>query len=272
MDTADRISVNLLLADILTFVDDESTREHGFNRGYYVSGIQKAVEELAYETFFDVQTTDLPLNEENIKNLAIEMPPNCFNIREIYLFNCTCTDSSDSDATVHGCCTPSSSVVVHWKRLYNNAGKGGSYTAHIVEKGRATPDPIYGAGTSFSTEATIGSTLYYANIQNGLIMLSSNASGFSHIRLVYNGTAGAIGDEPAIPRFLRTVIVDYVVERVLRALSAKNPRKWRILWADAYARLNDFRNGSWVRAERRIKSLDTWKRDEMREYTGRMNY
>jgi len=270
MDTADKVSVNLLLSDILSFVGDESMREHGFNKGFYVSSIQKAVEDLAYETFFDVQTTDLPLQEENKQNLAIEMPPNCFNIREIYLFNCTCSDASDT--TVHSCCTPSSSVIVHWKRLYNNAGKGKSYTAKRVTSGRSSTDPIYGVDGLGNTNDFPTGNLYYANIQNGLIMLSSNSASFSYIRLVYNGTGGAIGDEPIIPRFLRSVIVDYVTERVFRALTAKEPRKYRALWADSYARLSDERNGSWVKAERRIKSLDTFKRDTMRQWTGRMNY
>lgn len=269
MDTSDKISVNLLLADILSFVDDESTRGHGFNKGYYISGIQKAVEELAYDTFFDVQTEDILLKEENKKNLAVEMPLNAFNIREMYLFNCCC---SSDDNGVCGCCKPSSSVIVHWKRLYNNRGKGSAYTAKRVDRGRDNKDPFYNSDGDIGTSTSPPNNLYYANVQNGLIMLSSNSTGYTHLRLVYNGTGGAIGDEPVIPRFLRNAIVDYVVERTLRALSAKDRVRWRVLWGDSYARLNDEKNGSWIKAERRIKTLDTWKRDTMREYTGRMNY
>jgi len=272
MDTADKVSVNLLLADILSFVDDESTRNHGFNKGYYISGIQKAVEELAYDTFFDVQTKDILLLEENKKNLAVEMPPNAFNIREMYLFNCTCKDPDTDVDLTHGCCTPSNSVIVHWKRLYNNRGKGAGHTAKRVERGRDTKDPFFSTDGDLSTLSSPPQSLHYANVQNGLIMLSINARGFSHLRLVYNGTGGAIGDEPIIDRFLRTAIVDYVVERTFRALTAKDPRKWRLLWGDTFARLTDDRNGSWIKAERRIKLLSTWKRDTMREYTGRMNY
>ena len=81
MDTADKISINILLSDILMFVDDETVRNHGFNEGYYVSGIQQAVEELAYDTYFDLQTRDIKLTEQNKKNLAVDMPNNCFNVR-----------------------------------------------------------------------------------------------------------------------------------------------------------------------------------------------
>ena len=143
METADKVSVNLVLADILSFVDDESTRSHGFNRGYYISGIQKGVEELAYDTFFDVVTKDILLLEENKKNLAVEMPPNAFNIREMYLFNCTCKDSDTDEDSPHGCCSPANSVIVHWKRLYNNRGKGPDYTALRQDRGRDTQDAIY---------------------------------------------------------------------------------------------------------------------------------
>jgi len=181
--------------------------------------------------------------------------------------------------SICGCCTPSSSVIVHWKRLYNNNKKGIGYTSKRVDRGRSRVDPIFGSAghhnghnRHVSTDGGITDSLYYGNVQNGLIMLSVNSRGFSHLRLVYNSTGGAIGDEPVIPRFLRTVIVDYVVERTLRALKTKDRAKWRVLWGDADSRLNEPRNGSWVVAERRIKALDTWKRDTMREFTGRMNY
>ncbi len=272
MDTSDKVSVNLLLADILSFVNDESTREHGFNKGYYISGIQKAVEELAYDNFFDVQTTDILLKEENKKNLAVMMPTNCFNIREMYLFNCTCKDTDINETSAHGCCSPSNSVIVHWKRLYNNAGKGAGHTAKRVERGRDTRDPFFNSDGDVSTLSSVPNNLHYGNVQNGMIMLSINARGFSHLRLVYNGVGGNIGDEPVIPRFLRTAVVDYVVERTLRTLTARDPGRWRLLWGDTFARLTDEKKGSWITAERRIKAMDTWKRDEMREYTGRMNY
>lgn len=275
METADKVSVNLVLADILSFVDDESTRSHGFNRGYYISGIQKGVEELAYDTFFDVVTKDILLLEENKKNLAVEMPPNAFNIREMYLFNCTCKDSDTDEDSPHGCCSPANSVIVHWKRLYNNRGKGPDYTALRQDRGRDTQDAIYPSdgAQSFltSSSSSVPESLHYANVQNGLIMLSLGARSFTHLRLVYNGTGGSIGDEPVIPRFLRGALVDYVVERTLRALKVKDRAKWRVLWVDAKNDLRDL-EGNWVKAERRIKRLGSWSKNEVREWSGRPNY
>ena len=79
-------------------------RNHGFNRGYYVSGIQKALEALALETYFDVRTEDKTFPKEK---LATEIPKGAFNIREIYIYN-------------GELCKPKSFAIVQWKRLYNN--------------------------------------------------------------------------------------------------------------------------------------------------------
>ena len=274
MESGDKVSVNLVLSDILSFVDDESTRNHGFNRGYYVSAIQQGVEKLAYTTFFDVVTKDILLLEENKKNLAVEMPVNAVNNREVYLFNCTCKEEELDEDSPHGCCTPANSVIVHWKRLYNNRGKGANYTALRVDRGRDTSDPIYpsdgtrGALTSFSSSSP--ESLHYANEQNGLIMLSIGARNFTHLRLVFNGTGGAIGDEPVMPRFFRGAIVDFVVERVFRALKAKDRVRWRVLWVDAKNDLRD-PDGDWKEDERLIKKLGSWKKETLRQAAGRPN-
>tara|TARA_Y100000814_G_scaffold96598_2_gene66904 strand:+ start:12308 stop:13051 length:744 start_codon:yes stop_codon:yes gene_type:complete len=247
MNTGDFISVNNLLADILTFVNDDTMRNHGFNRGYYVSGIQKALEALALETYFDVRTEDKTFPKEK---LATEIPKGAFNIREIYIYN-------------GELCKPKSFAIVQWKRLYNNKGKGDKGTAKRLDT-RSSRDPF------FPLDST-ASGVYYANIQNGTLMFSSNCKGFDYLRIVYNGMGGAIGDEPIIPRLFREAIVDYVVERCFRALKAKD-RAYRPLWSDAYQILNDPKNGSWINAERKIKSLNTWQRDTMQEYLGAMNY
>lgn len=250
------VSSNEILSDVLMITNDEELRQ-GLTRGYYKSQVQQALEELAFETFFDEITDDIKLDSEFDTRLNFEMPKNAFNIRQIYLFN--------SD-----CCSPESSVIVHWKRQFNNNPGGTNYTGKRVDNNRAQRDPIYPTDTSDVTFPS--SNLYWANIQNGLIMFSSNCSGFTNLRLIYNGTAGAIGDEPIIPRFLRQAVVDYATEKALRILKTKEPRKYRNAWLDVNAQLNDPRNGSWIKAERRVKSLDTWQRDSIKEWIGKPNY
>ncbi len=256
MNSADFVSMNQILSDVLMMTDDENLRK-GITKGYYVSQMQQAIEELAFDTFFDEVTDDIKFDSEFSTRLNLEMPNNVFNIREMYLFN-------------GACCTPESSVIVHWKRQFNNSQGGTAFTAKRVTGNRSQRDPIY--PTDNTNPEFPSSNLYYANVQNGLIMFSSNCQGFTHLRLVYNGTGGAIGDEPIIPRFLRQAVIDFTVEKAYSVLKAKDSRKYRILWGDVAAKLNDPRNGTWVNAERRIKSLDTWARDEMKEWLGRPNY
>ena len=65
MNTGDFVSVNNLLADILIFVNDETMRNHGLNRGYYISGIQKALEYANKKTYKQIK---IELNEYEFKN------------------------------------------------------------------------------------------------------------------------------------------------------------------------------------------------------------
>ena len=43
-----------ILSDVLKLADDESFKDN--SKGYYMSLIQQALQELAFDTFFDVRT------------------------------------------------------------------------------------------------------------------------------------------------------------------------------------------------------------------------
>jgi hypothetical protein len=107
MNSNDFVSVNHILAEVSMTLDDAEYRK-GFSIGWYTSRIQDALQELAFDTFFDTVTIDKDMPK---KTLSLELPKNVFNIREIYLYN-------------GSCCSPSTSQVVWYKRLYNNNGKG----------------------------------------------------------------------------------------------------------------------------------------------------
>ena len=150
-------------------------------------------------------------------------------------------------------------MIVHWKRLFNNKG-GKGYTAKRNDRNMGLADPI------FPTDFGCDPNLFYANVQNGLIMFSSNSQCWNYVRLVYNGMGGTIGEEPMVPRIFRTAIVDYVAECAFRYLVAKEPRIYRVMQMDAFNRLYTSYTGSWEKAERRAKKADTWKKDEIREW------
>ena len=60
-------------------------------------------------------------------------------------------------------------------------------------------------------------------------------------------------------------------ERVLRIFASKE-RAFIGLQKEAYARLYHPRTGSWEKAKKRKSSLGTWKRNNLKEFNGRINY
>ena len=253
MNSNDFCDINSILAEVQMLVNDEDLRK-GVSKGFLVSGIEQCMQELALDTFFMTVTKDLKFDSDK---LQLEMPKNCFNIREIYMWN-------------GKCCSPESSVIVHYKRLYNNHNGGAGYTARRQDDQSANTniDPFFQQSNLLnSSYITSVSSLYYANIQNGTIMFSSSCKGFENVRLVYNAMGvDEIGDEPIIPRMLRQAFIDYSVERYYRVMLAKDSRAYSTLWRVADVKLNDFKTGSMYLARKRIASMDTWSRDAYREF------
>jgi len=267
----DFVSINILLADILRFCNDEDLRS-GYTKGFYISSIQSALEALAYDTFFLQLVIDVPMDNHK---LQVEIPNNIFNIRELYLWS-------------GECCGPTNSVAVHYKRLFNNMNSGGIGYSSRIKGGGTTSDPIYPVHYNTDPIHTIdnnhpsdplyprhyngfgGSSLRWANIQNGILMFSSGCGGYQNVRIVANGTAGAIGDAPIIPRYFREAIIDYVCEQYFRVQMAKDPRIFAPMQQMYELRLNGKRgngtDGSWCTAENRVKTMDSWERDELIEY------
>jgi hypothetical protein len=255
MNQNDFVSVNHILAEVTSIVDDVELKS-GFSTGWYTSRIQDALQELSFDTFFDKKTLDYEFPKES---LALEIPKDIFNIREIYVYS-------------GGCCTPQTSQRVYWKRQYNNNGKGEGYTSMIVDReNQANSDPFlpHTSRYSYGSFAWDG-VKYYANIQNGLMMFSSSCSSFHRVRIVANGMGGEVGDMPIIPRFFERAINDYVKLKFYDAMKAREPRKYRVLWSDAYQELYDNQNGSWNKARKRISSMDTWEKESLEEYISSM--
>jgi len=251
MNTSDFISPNDILADVLVEVQDEELKM-GFSKGWYNAQIQRAVEELAYDTFFDKKTLDVDFPRES---LMMKMPKNAFNIKEMYLFN--------------GECKPGDSVKVYWKRQFNNKN-GGKYTASRTDdNGSSALDPFYSSKSSGG--GTYNTNLFYYNIQNGMIMFSSNGKSYSKVRIIYNGTGGAIDETPYILRYLRQAVIDYVTLQQFKAMKTRDRNMYRTMYTDKYSELYSIPNGTWYKAERRVKTLDTLERETLKQYVGRMN-
>jgi len=226
-------------------------------KGFYTSMVQKALEELGMDTFFDERRESFDLPTES---LTMPLPKGCFNVRNIYLFN------GDE-------CNISNSIKVWWKRNYFTKGNG--YIAN--DKFNNTMDPFY---TNHYGVSNIGnknliryntqqSAKFYYNIQMGNLMLSSYCRGVANkVMIHYNGTGCDLGDVPFIPVFLRTAVEDYVIEAILRVRMAKD-KSWVPLWTIYEKRLRQPYEGSWEKAEYRIKSMNSGQRSDLYEYLAR---
>jgi hypothetical protein len=111
---------------------------------------------------------------------------------------------------------------------------------------------------------------YYYNIEEGLLMISKECRGFPFIRLKFNMMGTSIGDKPIVPRFFERAVVDYVKVKFYDAMKSRDPRMYRPLWVDAKGDLEDLTHGSWNKAKKRIKAMDTSAKNSMEEYISSM--
>jgi hypothetical protein len=253
------VSPDEILSMVTPLVGDKSY--DSLPKGFYVSIIQKAVEELAIDTFFQELREDFDFP---IDNLTLQLPEGCFNVKNVYVF------TGDQ-------CIYSQSHKVWWKKNYFTKGNG--YIAN--NKGSNDGDPFFDnahLGNTYANRSTMRfdghnfERLLYYNIQMGNMMFSSScAEAGTKVHVHYNGTGGAIGEAPIIPTFARVAIEDYVLEYALRYKIANDadPRRWQSLYNITVARLKAPYEGSWAKAAYRIRTMNKSQRDELVEYLGR---
>lgn len=260
MDTSKNnfVTVNEILSDVLKLVDDE--RYETNSKGYYVSLIQQALEELSFDTFFDERTANFDFPTDS---LCLEMPIGSFNIKHIYLFS-----GSECDII--------NSQKVWWKKNYFTRGNG--YFAD--NKGNNNNDPFFpsdGHGKRINSiySKNVRESVenhYYYNIQNGLIMFSSKCRVFPKVHVMFNGTGCDLGEIPIIPLFLREAVKLFVVEYTFAIKSAKpDGKQWISLWQLYSQKLNreGIGEGTWYRAIDRVRSMSNSERDDLFEYLNR---
>ena len=265
------VSINQILADVFPLVGEDGSFKE-YNKGYYISQVQRALETLSLDTFFDERTVAFPVPN----NLALDIPKGMFNLKNMYLNN--------SD----GCALGNDSVNVYRKSdFWNNDGSGSENYVSKNKGGKGSRDPFYNRtnfrNSSIDAESRNYSTnpnsrigeidnAYYYNIQNGVIMLSSSCKKFPYVIMVFNGISTEIGDTPIIPIQFREVVIDLVAESVLRAKAAKAPVVYREQYNDSKQRLgrNPYNpSGTWWNAMTRIAAMDNKARDDYKLYLGK---
>jgi hypothetical protein len=263
------ITPELILSDVLPLVNENGDFRE-LSKGFYYQQIQKALEALSFGTYFDERMVSLPVPD----NLAIEIPKGMFNLRQMYL------------NTGDGCGIGANSVNVYFKdNFFNNDGKGSANYVARNKGSRSSQDPFYGRnkGTylgnvidSSNLNSDAGneryareSTLYWYNIQNGIIMLSSSCKNYPYVVMNFNGISTEVGDKPVVPIAFREVVIDWVVEAVMRVKSSRDPNVYKAMYNDAVSRLgkNPFHtSGTWFEATQRAASLNSKDREDLSLY------
>ena len=245
METKDTVDINNIIFDVVHEGNDVGFVQ--FVEGWYKSKVRDAIDELAFDTFFNRLTVDINFPTTNY---SIDFPDGAFNIRRIILWN-------------GDCCSPSSSVNVHWKRTMNNRSKGSAYTARVQES-TGYDDP-------YITTHQFTQSMYFYNIQGGKIMFSPNCSEYGHIRIEYDGTTGKIDEEPFIPLIFKKAIRDWVLLEYFRAMTSRD-KTFRLNAADKERDLYHVSTGSWTKAEIRAAEMHSAQAEDLREYLSRGNY
>lgn len=254
------VSVNEILADVLKLTKDTDFRIN--SRGWYISQIRQALQELSFDTFFDERNEAIPIPHDR----RIPMPKGAFNLKQVFLFNGTKCNVGQNTPTVW------------YKQNYWSGGNG--YLAR--DKWDNNGDPFYPSRTGHPqarNEVKLGSDsqLYYFGIQNGIIMLSESCSKYENIMVFYNGIGGEIDSTPVIPQFFRQAVKDYVTLNALDAIIADSTEpammnKWTFLRSTVDNRMNKPYDGTWAKAEQRAKHTDKKIRQDYKEYMAKMNY
>ena len=247
------LSIENILADAIMFVGDPDMRL--LNKGYYVRQAKAALDELGFETFFDIRYQDLVIPDD----LRLQMPSGAWNIRDLFIFN---TYVPGTDEQSGRCCQIVDSRRVVHKNNFLTTGYQNGYTARNKSN----------QWDYFIVPISFDNSLYFYNVQNGIIMLSDFCKPYKYLRIVYNGTPSDIDKTKMIPPFARNAVVAYVVERALFAIKSRDKAK-RIDWMDAradlYSQPSRTVSSKWDEAKYRLKNMDKKQADDLKEYLSR---
>lgn len=250
MEHNEYISVEEILESVISKVGDEDDK-YFLGRGYYLAKIHEAIEFFALHTFYDMQTKDF-FDFDVAKNGVFSLPPNCFNVKEIYLFNKR-AEGEDPDYRV-----------VHWKRnlSYSSSGR------KMSQIGKNTIDPVLNPWWSQNLiKSTRTRGTLYANITEGRIIFSDECKTYSHLRLKFYGFGAPKGDIPCIPRMFREGIVGKVVMDTFEKLQVsevKHSYNYQVAKNNFYGDKRD--PGHFIRTKRLVTSMDSFKKAAMHEY------
>lgn len=247
----DCLSIEEILADVLVRVDDEKLKQ--FTLGWYKRQIKSGMEKLNFSAPFIKTYKDVSITP----NLRVPIPKGVWDLIDLFIWN----PKGECDQA----CVMGETIRLFHKRNYMTDGYGKGYTARHMSH---TTD--YQLGVPFTQD----NALYFYNTHMGDVLLSDSCYGFEKLRLYYHGVATDIDSVRFIPPFLRDVLIAWGALEAFTALKARDPNKYRILWADAKSDLYD-RNGlegsKWDTAQSLLLKIDRKAWNDLSEYLGQIN-
>lgn len=257
----DYLSIDNIVGSVVQNLDDESTNK--IHKGRYVSFVQKALQELSFDTFFNRKRMDFIMPHD----LRIELPAGTFSVAEVYAYN------GDE-------CNIKNAQKLWYKENYFTRGNG------FFAKNRGsqeTKDPYYPSDGSFVRDIETNSlvrrageiakeSLYYS-VENGILMISSAALRWQKLHVVASGSICPIGEVPMVPPFFEEAVIDFACEAACRQLMPRLPQIYVGLHQIYDARLgrNNY-GGSWYQANKRIKRMSKGQRNDWNEYYSRWSW
>lgn len=260
------VSINEILADVLIYVDDEG--QDKLTPGFYNRAIRQVLEDFNFSTYFNEVYFDIDFPA----NLRMQMPEGAWNIKDIFVYDkASSTDTSATSCSeTSECCAITNMNRVWHKNNYITAGKNLGYTAR--NKAGNYNDPTTRA---LSSDASI----YYYNIQNGIIMFSDSCKNFDKVRIVSNGLAGSnLNETKIVPPFIREAVVLAVSEKACMAIKGRGieEQRYNKLWIDyknqLYMAKTRVQSSIWDDALYRLKRKDSKEMKDLRTYLGKMNF
>lgn len=246
IDSSEKISPEEIIADTLVYVGD--TGQKMLTPGFYRERLKQILFRLNTEFYLTEVVLDKGLPENK---LIMELPKDFFNPKHIYIYNA-------------GCCTPDSGArIVHYKTNFNNSPGGTNYSADRIENQQYDPyeNPYLNPVGKKYTD------VFWANVENGQLMLSSQCSGYKRIRIIYNSMGGDFNTVPLVPRINQRVVVDLMNYECCKYLIRRDPKLYTTLMASAKDDLYRQPDGSWWEFHKRSVSMDTWKRNDFIQRT-----
>lgn len=233
-----------VVTDVMQRTNDTDQGSRHLTRHFYLSQVQQAITELGFDSHFDLRSHEVPIPDD----LRVQLPDNMVAPIVIYLFN------GEN-------CDVGTSVRLHFKQNFKHRG-GSGFLA--VQKG--LPDGRDPLVQPTVDPASYDSGIYYGNIQNGWLMLSSNCNVWQNIHIEYAGAGfDQFGDDVLIPMFARQAVTDYVVLRAAQARRYENPSYWQGVINDHQNQMSAM-GGSWQRARKRVAVMSRWQRVDWQAY------